>query len=446
VELSSAENNPSILVVRRFLTESKHELLTLPWGSSLFDPEKAATIWVWIRLPRIPVLPPWQTPYTWGDARKICHNQGINLDQILHGLIRYLREPDCHLLIGFPFPSTIGGPDEQMHWQAIEFKARDALTGSYPGFRTGRKEAIWKELRRNLIHEGSRIMWKESQNWASKELVSRGSLPAQLAERKVLLIGGGTLGSAIAELLLRAGVQHMTIVDGQDLRAGNLCRHTLGIEDLEKNKAEGLVKRLGGASPHGVLEAIPSEFPPTKAEEIAKVQDCELIIDCTAEDDVLYAMSAFPWNGQKIFASFSLSFAARRLFCFMEEGSRFPVQRFNQLMLPWLKRDEFERGNVELPREGLGCWHPVFPARIDDVWMLAAIAVKQLAMSTQSSFVTTGLTVYEQAVENDTFVGVRRVSDGVNNGGSGILVEDSNVRPDDSGERDRCDGSEMQGR
>ncbi len=259
-----------------------------------------------------------------------------------------------------------------------------------------------------------------------------------------MLVGAGALGSAVAELLLRAGVHHITVLDGEDLRAGNLCRHTLGIQDLEKNKADGLAKRLGGGSPHAVVEAITSYFPPNKPEEIAKVQDCDLIIDCTAEDDVLKGMSVFSWNGVKVFASLSLGFAAKRLFCFVAECTRFPLQNFKDVILPWLKRDDAERGNVELPREGLGCWHPVFPARIDDIWMLAAIGVKQLAIVMESSFVTTGLTVFEQTIENDTFVGVRRLSDEVSNDGSGILVENSNVRAGDTGERDRRDGSEMQ--
>ncbi len=441
VELSAAKDNAAVLVVRRFLTEDQRELLELPWGSALFNPQGVSKTGVWLRFPRVPVLSPWQSPSTWGEFRKVCQHQGIQLDQFLRRVARQLKEGDSHLLVGFPFPSKVGEPDEQMHWQAIELKPREKLTGWYPGFRPGKKEAIWLEMRQKLTGEREGIMWKDSQNWVNKELVARGALPAQLTERKILLIGAGSLASAVAELLLRAGAHRITILDGQDLRAGNLCRHTLAIQDLEKKKAEGLAKRLAGASPHAVVEAITSAFPPDKPEEISKVQECDLILDCTAEDDVLQAMSVFPWNGAKVFASLSLGFAAKRLFCFVAEGSRFPMQDFTHAIQPWLTREEAQRGDYEWPREAPGCWNPVFPARIDDVWMLAAIAVKQLAIALEASFVTTGLTVFEQTTKNGVFDGVRRLSAEVDHDGSGILVAKSTVRPHDTGERDRQDAS-----
>jgi ThiF family len=431
--------------VRRFLTEDGRALLALSWGTALFTPHGNSKTGVWLRSPRAPALPPWQSPLTWGELRRVCQQQGIQLDQFIRRVARHLRGGDSHLLAGFPFPSKVGGPDEQMHWQAVELKPRDELTGWYPGFRPGNKDAIWLEMRQKLTGEREKIMWKDSQNWVHKELVARGALPAQLTERKVLLIGTGALGSVVAELLMRAGVHRITLLDGQDLRAGNLCRHTLTIQDLEKKKVEGLAKRLAGASPHAVVDAITSAFPPSKPEEIAKVQDCDLIIDCTAEDDVLQAMSVFPWNSPKVFASLSLGIAARRLFCFVTEGSRFPMQGFTAAIQPWLAREEAERGDFEWPREAPGCWSPVFPARIDDVWMLAAIAVKQLAAALESSFVTTGLTVFEQITENGMFAGVRRLSGEVDHHGSGILVAKPIVRPNDTGERNRQDASQVQG-
>lgn len=32
----------------------------------------------------------------------------------------------------------------------------------------------------------------------------------------------------------------------------------------------------------------------------------------------------------------------------------------------------------EMDREDPGCWHPVFPGRSDDVWMMAGIGAKEL--------------------------------------------------------------------
>ena len=55
-----------------------------------------------------------------------------------------------------------------------------------------------------------------------------------------------------------------------------------------------------------------------------------------------------------------------------------------------------------LPRDGIGCWHPTFPGRSDDIWMAAAVSVKNI-----EKYITTGQSkqislVYEQK-ENDYY-------------------------------------------
>jgi hypothetical protein len=112
----------------------------------------------------------------------------------------------------------------------------------------------------------------------------------------------------------------------------------------------------------------------------------------------------------RLFVSISLGFQARRLFCFTASGASFPHATFSALLAPWLQQELKEHANQELPREGIGCWHPVFPARVDDVWMLASIAVKQLESIITRLPAQPELTVFEQHYDNSAFVGVRRLS------------------------------------
>ncbi len=65
-----------------------------------------------------------------------------------------------------------------------------------------------------------------------------------------------------------------------------------------------------------------------------------------------------------------------------------------------------------LPRAGPGCWHPLFPARIDDIWMLAATAIKYLEQITENGLLDSKLVVFEQLFENGEFLGVRRIEGG----------------------------------
>jgi hypothetical protein len=53
----------------------------------------------------------------------------------------------------------------------------------------------------------------------------------------------------------------------------------------------------------------------------------------------------------------------------------------------------------DLPREGVGCWHPVFPARIDK-------EIERVVRDNPEP----ALTVFEQTADEDgSFTGIRRV-------------------------------------
>jgi hypothetical protein len=76
---------------------------------------------------------------------------------------------------------------------------------------------------------------------------------------------------------------------------------------------------------------------------------------------------------------------------------------------PWLKYELKEYANQELPREGIGCWHPVFPARVDDVWLMVSVAVKHLESVIAAIPTQPELIIFEQYYENDVFAGIRRL-------------------------------------
>src|SRR5262249_26960225 len=156
----------------------------------------------------------------------------------------------------------------RMHWQPILLPVLCQGNQAFPGFRTGKEATRYRVDRSEGLAGSAVIDWQASENWAAPQLVSRGALPGEITGRHVLVVGGGALGSAILELLVRAGVRRITVADAELFQAGNLCRHTLTLPDLKKNKAGSLAQRLAHVSPHMVIDAIKSGFPPTSEEEI----------------------------------------------------------------------------------------------------------------------------------------------------------------------------------
>ena len=52
------------------------------------------------------------------------------------------------------------------------------------------------------------------------------------------------------------------------------------------------------------------------------------------------------------------------------------VEDFNEKIGKWLILDSQKSAGDEEVIEGIGCWHPLFPARIDDIQMLVGAAIK----------------------------------------------------------------------
>ncbi|NOT39084.1 MAG: ThiF family adenylyltransferase [Alphaproteobacteria bacterium] len=77
-------------------------------------------------------------------------------------------------------------------------------------------------------------------------LHSRGGngLRAEIANAHVALVGCGSLGGGVAELLARAGVGWLTIIDPDVVSWDNVARHALGGSAVERPKAVELARRL----------------------------------------------------------------------------------------------------------------------------------------------------------------------------------------------------------
>lgn len=65
-----------------------------------------------------------------------------------------------------------------------------------------------------------------------------------LENSRVVCVGVGSLGGAVALQLARSGVGHLTLIDPDTLVSANLGRHVLGADDLGRPKASALRERI----------------------------------------------------------------------------------------------------------------------------------------------------------------------------------------------------------
>ncbi len=219
----------------------------------------------------------------------------------------------------------------------------------------------------------------------------------------MLLIGAGALGSAVGEMLVRGGVRHLTVCDDDLVVAGNLVRHTLALPDVGGFKAKALAERLNAISPNAEVRDITHAFPPDDEPSRAILRTADTVIDCTGE--TLWRTLYRRTRGTVTSCSSRFrSVSSRRLgFSFVAYGESFPVEMLLSTLRPWLDRQAEAFRDSAWPREGVGCWHPVFPAGVIELWLLSAAAVQHLVEVVDRKSDKPELAVFERVDTNGIF-------------------------------------------
>ncbi len=128
---------------------------------------------------------------------------------------------------------------------------------------------------------------------------------ALLQSKRVILFGIGGVGSWCAECLIRTGLTHLTIVDGDTVQASNLNRQLPATQaTLGMTKVEALKARLLAINPETEIEA---RYEMVNSEWLAEngLEGYDYIIDAidSVADKTDLLLYASRLKGVKIFSS-----------------------------------------------------------------------------------------------------------------------------------------------
>lgn len=117
-------------------------------------------------------------------------------------------------------------------------------------------------------------------------ILRAGAAAADLASRRVAIVGCGAVGSHVADLLYRDGIRRLDLLDGQLLRPGNVIRHLAppSFAGFPKAEAVKLVLHsyeLYGDGGDGIRASQSRIATPDQALKILEHSD--LVIDATAD-------------------------------------------------------------------------------------------------------------------------------------------------------------------
>ncbi|MBI4439507.1 ThiF family adenylyltransferase [Candidatus Woesearchaeota archaeon] len=116
-------------------------------------------------------------------------------------------------------------------------------------------------------------------DFSRQELYLGKKKQARLGKAKLTIAGAGALGSVSAELLCRAGIGSLTIIDRDFVEASNLQRQVLyDKSDIGKWKAEAAAEKLGRINPECKIIPIVDDL---NHENIGKLIQGKFVLDCT---------------------------------------------------------------------------------------------------------------------------------------------------------------------
>lgn len=344
-------------------------------------------------------------PQTYQEMTELCSKNDLDFYAILKEAWSHKHSHQFGiLLIGFPIPKIVGEPPTEIHWQPLLFKNLEQHLKEFdvPGAKQRSKgqshtpKRIWERLIKNgYLSASQRLPWGTVENVAHERLYARGAHPPKVQSTSIAFFGCGALGSYVAELLARGGVNQLNLFDPDSTNFGNLCRHTLDGSSVSVNKAGALAARLSRANPLSTIKGYPERIPLNLRLDEAIHQvfaETDVFVDCTTSEAAFDWLNQYAVENNKRLISLFFSFHAELLTICISGAFTSCGDIFKDLMYSIREKLTSLDSNAYFrvpPREeqiieGAGCWHPTFPARNAHVQILAAHAVDILIHSIDS--------------------------------------------------------------
>ena len=167
-----------------------------------------------------------------------------------------------------------------------------------------------------------------------------------IKSKKVLIIGVGTIGSMISDIIVHEGIKDITLIDNDDLEIGNLSRYNLTLNELHKPKSKEFSNHLNKINPLTNAKHIYDDFYYNKNKTTIYDQ-YDMIIDCTAENQVLYDLEKFDFKHEKIFISISIGLNADNLYLLLQKGTKLNVSKFINELEPFIEEEQEKLEELE---------------------------------------------------------------------------------------------------
>ena len=225
------------------------------------------------------------------DLIKLVENAGLSFG-LLYSLLRLFslvgsEEEPAYFVLGAPMRRKAAGEPLRPHLTIWEICPDTLKTLRTMVWSKGEDEAARDEFVTWMVEAGVR--------WCNvledrPEIVNRrdgGTLLAALSEKRVLLLGCGALGSAVAEMVLRSSAAKLHLVDCGLVKPGILVRQRYTDSDIGSAKANALQAHLQAIGLKCVVTADKGNLA-DQALSRFDFKEWDLVIDATASASTIH--------------------------------------------------------------------------------------------------------------------------------------------------------------
>ena len=280
----------------------------------------------------------------------------------IHSFIQRLHKKDIPVFLlfcGYRIPCG------EIHWQAMLI-SMDDLPIKPIRIGTG-KERYW-----HTEFKPGKIQWARTENISYEYFFGRGAMPRELAEKKILILGLGAIGSIVAETLTRCGAKVLALYDIDQKESGNICRSTYSFYAGTTAKMQELWNTLTRISPHVECTCLDHEYDlqlkaSSKEQRTEMLNGYDVILDCTTDNQLMWILDSIESKTQLI--NLSITNHAQELVCAFSPHVTTTVEHIYSLLNQYVNSDWYNP---------TGCWSPTFKASYNDVASKVQFAVKHI--------------------------------------------------------------------
>lgn len=220
----------------------------------------------------------------------LIENSGVSF-RLLFSLLRLFAlasstEEPAYLVLGAPMRRRAAGEPLRPHLTAWEIEASTVTALRDLAISRGEDEVARDALVEWMVK--AKVQWCPVLE-DRPEIVNRrddGTPLSKLAGKRVLLLGCGALGSAVAEMALRAGVQKLHLADSGMVKPGILVRQRYTDADIGKSKARALQTHLEAIGLNCQVTVQPGVNSSSSVLSSYDLSQWDLIVDATASTTV----------------------------------------------------------------------------------------------------------------------------------------------------------------